>query len=1424
MNWNNFLVYGNNNDVAFEMLCNQLFESYLKRTYGDKLVKFRAVNGAAGDGGIEAYGILKEGSILAVQAKWFRATLTKTQFKQIEESINTALALRPEIVEYIICIPRDLSSLKFVRGKKGEPKQPAKEHEDKLVDAFTKEMLEEHPTLKITWWFDHDLDFEIAQSGNEGMYKFWFEKEVVSLEYLKELFELSRVGWLEERYIPELHAQGLIHKSIQELSFSQEFRNGFTADLAEFKDLLNQIIKRIQAFIKNKASVSIEQDLLTNFILHLEKEIEHLNAMIDALDMGNDLYKVEGQNNYDVDGILSKLKRIVPLNGQNGVVSDLIDVIVKYTDFKEQDIESFFSATMRLILGDPGTGKTHGLTNAVDTHIKKGFPAIIIQAKGAKSNDWTSLLSSSLSLPGWTKDQIFSAFQALAIQSEHKRATNRSDPDFEHTKILICIDGLEEDFGKESIWYARMREAEVFMRTYPRLKFVFSARSYFYQKTKIPKGKGFATVFLPREGDVPVWSVAEEYFSEEHFNIRIDSFTKVRGIDSLFALRLFCEEYQGQTIEKEEDILTATMDLLEKKIDRIEETFKSISEQQFSQGRTPVRDALEAVSDAFCTKSELDHTEMSNVLKPNVGEYLSSFEVLIDFLVNNGMLIRSEVFDQGIGMKKKRSVYRMLSNSVIEMIIAGRLANDISNGTIANIPTEFKNIGQELGAEEIISAQLILQSTVDRLFISQNKLIGDDGFLTDGIEQEKISSLRLTALVNAKGEQVEKYKAEVEEMLLSPGENQFNVLANLILPASRFNGNPFGALFLHNVLKERGTTFERDKKWSGLDHHEEFILKVKDGRSYSVKDALIGFAGEYLDLSPYSFYDETPLVFGWALSNIDQDLRSRLRASLTVWALKQPEEFEKLLDKLFPENDPQIQEDLSSIMLALAGKLKDPILIERLARWSLNNIFHHVVKHRNVIVRQGMRAIVERAYGLGLLNSREVETSRPRQLANDVLIPLDSDALEDGSEQIYPIVSDLAWYVIKKAYNKFLDHEDTDEAVEFLHRFSLEHENVELYPHVWGIAAAIAYIKNLGFNRVEGNSFTDDTHGSKSKIYTYEEKYTWLAVHYLQGYLSDNLPSADLAENVVISDYSLLSPIPNPAESKYFRSRAGTQRNPPRWIIKSPLVKERKDDEQINDFIKESIDSEPELNFCDWIDFSENDFSLKGEKPMLALYNKTKVHDSQELYMGLLIMRATFVKKGSMDGLSDSKDELYFVENLDGLEAHPETHTYSNPTDLVWMEWIGEMESEDYFINVEGAQEVVLKTITKVTTDDSSDGEQSSIIPTKAVRKLVGIVDLADGIFRDREGKVIGTQQEIKDNRGNYQELLVIDKERMMDRLAKEGFEMIWFAEFLQHTNYSNKKLAAVPNYQKVRKYMIKYSGNEFEVQKFWDARFTNKR
>lgn len=103
------------------------------------------------------------------------------------------------------------------------------------------------------------------------------------------------------------------------------------------------------------------------------------------------------------------------------------------------------------------------------------------------------------------------------------------------------------------------------------------------------------------------------------------------------------------------------------------------------------------------------------------------------------------------------------------------------------------------------------------------------------------------------------------------------------------------------------------------------------------------------------------MILAWSLSNLDQEFKEKARNSLAVWALQQPTEFKKLLDLIFKNNDPQIQADLSSVMIALAANLKDLDAIQELAKWSLQNVFSQKHQYRNVLIRQGMRAIEKEA-------------------------------------------------------------------------------------------------------------------------------------------------------------------------------------------------------------------------------------------------------------------------------------------------------------------------------------------------------------------------------------------------------------------------------------------------------------------------------
>lgn len=95
---------------------------------------------------------------------------------------------------------------------------------------------------------------------------------------------------------------------------------------------------------------------------------------------------------------------------------------------------------------------------------------------------------------------------------------------------------------------------------YSRVRFAFTARPYFLNEAEMPTAGSFSTIEIPREGDVTVQEVVDRYF--EHFNISVEPKSLIRGIDTLYALRLFCRLYEGQKLTAEDEILTAEHELL----------------------------------------------------------------------------------------------------------------------------------------------------------------------------------------------------------------------------------------------------------------------------------------------------------------------------------------------------------------------------------------------------------------------------------------------------------------------------------------------------------------------------------------------------------------------------------------------------------------------------------------------------------------------------------------------------------------------------------------------------------------------------------------------------------------------------------------------------------------------------------------------
>lgn len=99
---------------AFEELMCQLAQ--LEQFTGFN--EFRRVEGAGGDGGLEAYWLLETGEKIGYQAKYFLKS-GGIDWSQINGSVEEAFNNHSKLTKYVIAVACDLTDVTGKRGKTG---------------------------------------------------------------------------------------------------------------------------------------------------------------------------------------------------------------------------------------------------------------------------------------------------------------------------------------------------------------------------------------------------------------------------------------------------------------------------------------------------------------------------------------------------------------------------------------------------------------------------------------------------------------------------------------------------------------------------------------------------------------------------------------------------------------------------------------------------------------------------------------------------------------------------------------------------------------------------------------------------------------------------------------------------------------------------------------------------------------------------------------------------------------------------------------------------------------------------------------------------------------------------------------------------------------------------------------------------------
>lgn len=182
MNWNKFNTFGESKEKAFEILSNQIFKVYCENTYKEKMKKFVVINGAGGDGGIEAYAELSNGNIVAIQSKCFFDAINSSEISQIRNSINTAKKVRSNIQKYIVSVPRDLAN----------KKNGVENFERKRVEGLFNEFKDTN--IEFELWGEFELsDYIIKNKELVGVHKFWFDNTEIDFSNIIEKFQVKKM-------------------------------------------------------------------------------------------------------------------------------------------------------------------------------------------------------------------------------------------------------------------------------------------------------------------------------------------------------------------------------------------------------------------------------------------------------------------------------------------------------------------------------------------------------------------------------------------------------------------------------------------------------------------------------------------------------------------------------------------------------------------------------------------------------------------------------------------------------------------------------------------------------------------------------------------------------------------------------------------------------------------------------------------------------------------------------------------------------------------------------------------------------------------------------------------------------------------------------------------------------------------------------
>lgn len=1451
MNWKKFNTFGESKEKAFEIFSNQIFKVYCQNTYKEKMKRFVPINGAGGDGGIEAYAELSNGNIIAIQSKCFFDAIGSSEISQIRNSINTANKVRNNIQKYIVSIPRDLANKKD-GGKVFERK--------KIEDLFNEF---KYTNIEFELWGEFELsDYIIKNTELVGVHKFWFNNTEIDFSNIIEKFQLKKNGYLKEKYNEKLHVKTNVNRQIERILGDEKYIKGKINKANKIIEELNEyllIFEKYLEILKNDEKEEIEK--IYNEHSKKIKDISmYLLDIIKCLKNENNNFIVKNKKfNIDTEWFYNLKKESMSIHynkmKQNIEIVEKVDV----NQFLEE-CEEDYSKKNLLIIGDFGTGKTHSVVNQIENELKKNNVAILIRASDVKSkSSWKEILTKELGLSEtWAEEEIFSSLELLANRNQYILPNTGI---IINKKILICIDGIDEHSDYQ-YWYEKQLEANELIKKYKNFRFCFIGRRYAFKKLETLEN--YKVLNFDYNPGYDANEMFDKYMLE--YNIKFSNSINIKPyLNNPLVLKSFVELYQNKKIDTLNGININLVQLFKIKLDKMNEEFLINNSDIFC--RDVLNRSAKIIAEFLYSNTKISKKNIIQLM--NNDDELRFIEdskkvKIIESMQKYGLLyVETKELDMGI----KSEIYYKGMQPIIDYIMARKLSMDI-------IDEKYDKINNKINLAVLKLCALILFEENQIFLLDIKKL---------DIEVYNLKEATYYAIVNANPLKTIHIKDKICKLMLVSSNNMRLILNNIIIPCSKIPNHPLGAEILNEILLEYIDMASRDKIWSLPELLRGDKIKI-------TQDIIINNENPIYFLDKDDKHNGLPLIYVWLLTGVNNMRLYFYRNQLMKWAILCPHEYILLLKKTSKINDIQLLEQIYGISMCLCYKTKESKVVREILNIIEKNFFiDSNIRIYDFQIRMYIIDIAELAYKLRIINQEQLKKYLPPYKCNKV-INLNLNAAKEGNRMSgYSAIDyDLARYVLcdhisyrffekhdyfneadnevnlqeifskdelikyekefkgnmefQKALNSFknytleynrillnyskenlyndeknntekefkhtfdnlmeenknLDGEKKDifnlKKIEFLKKEGKKIKKDDLGESEFIISAAYQYLLECGWNELDfyGKDKIDSeirrrynyaTHGTRSSVMSFVEKYIWCFRNEIIGYLADHI-SINGNEDIKYYNYCGIDDVLNPI-TEY------EQKNNGKDVLKDEFIQEEvfKNKEILNiEDITRWIKSEDlNINLSKWI-------TIKDKYLVLNRYDCfIDIRKNLEFTMWI---SAGIINKNDIKYLQDNIDNkqkiLYrMLNNPDEFSEYTNVDGSITPFEIINFDWNDIKESS--FTNISLLDNSInrykiYKTYESAYNVHTEFNEIHYKIPSKRIRNMLNINNNIEFEYKNND-ETVAIYEKNNKSWEDHHNILVADAKKLNKKLNENNETLVWFIRIDKELNSLGREI-----------------------------------